>query len=348
MNGPVDATSPDQDEGLRILLAGLEAGRSVIIGDPSAPPIDLSLVPGGGHLVTVTSGSTGRPRPIVRTVASWTDSFAPFTSLVGLTSADRVGLTGPLSSSMQSFAAVHAHWVGATIAPLGTATVIHCVPTFLSSLLDGLSRAPNLRTVVVAGAGLPVSLADKAKRQGLQVVEYYGAAELSLVAASAGGALLPFAGVEVEVRDDVLWARSPYLAKGYLAGTSGPLTWDAAGFGSVGDRAMIGANGTVKVLGRADAAINVGGATIQAEDVEAVLGELPGVIEVAIVGASHETLGQVIAAVVVLSKDADLAEVRAEAKAVLSGPALPRRWRQVEALPRTGAGKLARDRVAWR
>jgi acyl-CoA synthetase (AMP-forming)/AMP-acid ligase II len=49
------------------------------------------------------------------------------------------------------------------------------------------------------------------------VAHYYGAAELSFVAWGLDREdLRPFPGVEIEVRADEIWVRSPYLAAGYL------------------------------------------------------------------------------------------------------------------------------------
>ena len=72
------------------------------------------------------------------------------------------------------------------------------------------------------------------------MVEYYGAAELSFVAwRDRSGPLRAFPGVETDLRDGLLWARSPYLAKGYLSARADrPLRRDSHGWATVGDLAQ--------------------------------------------------------------------------------------------------------------
>ena len=107
---------------------------------------------------------------------------------------------------------------------------------------------------------------------GAEVSHYFGAAELSFVAwGRHEDDLRAFPGVEVEVRDGVLWARSPFLAAGVRRVSPGRSCCDADGFGTVGDRGAVAADGTVTVLGRGDAAVLTGGATVQVADVESAL-----------------------------------------------------------------------------
>jgi acyl-CoA synthetase (AMP-forming)/AMP-acid ligase II len=227
------------------------------------------------------------------------------------------------------------------------ATAMHAVPTALADLLDSLPARAPLRVAVVAGSALPSVVADRAARRAISVVEYYGAAELSFVAVRRyPQPLKPFPGAEVELRDGVLWVRSPYLSLGYPPGTVGPFRRDGAGFGTVGDLAEFLPGGGLLIRGRGDAAITTGGATVLAEDVEAALAALPGVAAVAVVGLPHARLGQLVTAVVEPIPGNDLAGVRAAARVVLRNQSLPRRWLITDRLPRTPGGKVNRHAVA--
>lgn len=129
------------------------------------------------------------------------------------------------------------------------------------------------------------------------------------------------------------------------AGPAGPLRVDEDGFATVGDLARAaetGPMGGLTILGRGDAAITVGGATVLAEDVEAALDAIPGVVAAAAVAQPHPRLGEIVAAVLELDGTAPLTSIRSAARAALSGPSLPRRYVIVEHLPRTAAGKVAR------
>jgi long-chain acyl-CoA synthetase len=177
-------------------------------------------------------------------------------------------------------------------------------------------------------------------------VAYYGAAELSFVAAGAGGGpMAAFPGVQVVERNGVLWVRSPYLCTGYLAGSApGPLRRDGDGWMSVGDRGRVRGS-VVEVHGRGEQAVQTGGVTVHVADVEAALLGAPGVRDVVVVGTPHAGLGAVVTAVVeVPDPPPSTADLRAHAAAHLPPEAVPRRWVLVPALPRTPAGKI--DRLA--
>ena len=291
-----------------------------------------------GDLVSLrTSGTSGAARSVVRTTESWVSSFAPVASLTGLGPASRVWVPGPLSATMNLFAAVHAAAVGATLVdrPAG-ATHAHLTPT---SLARHLSPALSGLDVVVAGDRLSPALHERAVTAGARVHHYYGAAELSFVAWGGHAEdLRPFPGVEVAIRDGVVWARSPYLCTGY-DGPPGPLRRDAEGFATVGDRAAL-QDGRLAVHGRDDT-VTTGGATVATADVEAVL-RAAATGEVVVVGLPHPELGAVLA--VVLTTPGDHPAVREAAARSLQGADRPRLWFQVTDLPLTAAGKV--DRAA--
>ena len=188
----------------------------------------------GGDLLRVpTSGTTGgAPRTVLRTVRSWTDSFEPFTDCTGIDADDVVLASGP-ASSMFVFARAHAAALGARVIAgprwrpddAREATVAHLTTTMLADVLE-VDR-PRLRLAVVAGAALAPALRDRARAEGIDVVEYYGAAELSFVGIGRER-LEPFPGAEVAVGGDLIWVRSPWTALGYADGATGPLRTDGA------------------------------------------------------------------------------------------------------------------------
>jgi long-chain acyl-CoA synthetase len=308
-----------------------------------------------GDLVLFTSGSTGRPRGVVRTAQSWRASVAPLSALTGIGAGDVVWLPGPLSSSLFLHGGWHAAAVGArTLAqpgPPARATALHAVPALLADALDAADAGllPRLRTAVVAGDALPAVLRERARRHGWTLVEYYGAAELSFVAwRGDGGPFVAFPGADVRVRDGRVEVCSPYLARGYLGrDDTGPLRRCGAWAG-VGDRAEE-VPGGLRLLGRGDDAVVTGGASVVAAEVEAVLREVPGVAEVAVVALPHPRLGAVVAAAAVPAAGAAWPSVRAalaEASRSLPPAARPRRWARLDRMPRTAAGKSDRAAVA--
>ena len=299
----------------------------------------------GRRIALRTSGSTGSPRAVVRTTGSWTASFPHVAALTGLTADAVLWLPGPLSATMNLFAATLARWCGArAVDGPDQATHVHLTPLQLDRLLDRAGRGPDLAGLrcTVAGDRLTRGLRDRALAAGASVDHYYGAAELSFVGwGTCEEDLWPFPGVDVEVRDGEVWARSAYLCDGYQ-GTPGALRRDARGFATVGDRGTW-EEGFLRVWGRGTDAVTTGGATVLVADVERELAPAVGA-EVAVLGMPHAELGSVVTAV--LTSAADLGSAQAVARDRLPPQLRPRWWFALAELPMTPAGKLDREALA--
>lgn len=246
-----------------------------------------------------------------------------------------MAVPGPVSGTMNLFAAVLARAVGGTVvSTLDEATHAHVTPTELRRMLAEGHPLDGVR-LTVAGDRLDRALHDRAVVAGARVSHYYGAAELSFVAWGSHEAdLRPFPGVDVAERDGVLWVRSPYLA-------TVPL--DDDGFATVGDRGEVCADGRVLVRGRAETAVVTGGVTVVVEEVEATLRPVVAG-ELVVVGVPHPQLGEVVAAV--LTDPALVVAARDTARSELDEAHRPRLWFVAEEVPRTQAGKT--DRAAVR
>lgn len=239
---------------------------------------------------------------------------------------------GPLTATMNLFAAVHAAASGIPTTPdPAAATHLALTPARLhQALADTTVRAGQ--TVVVAGDRLPSALAERARAAGLEVHHYYGAAELSFVAWGPDAEhLRAFPGVDVRASHGVLQVRSPYLALSAAV--------DEAGWAGVGDRGEVLGDGTLRVHGRAEA-VTTGGTTVLVADVEDALADVGAVV----VGVPHPRLGAVLAAVV--PRPPDTAALRMVARERLPSSHRPRHWLHRAALPLTGAGKVDRPVLA--
>lgn len=361
-------TDPDPLDQLITLAAANELGAIATITDPTWPrgvqdaAITAARAAVAGlaepcreraALVVFTSGSTGTPKPVIRSLESWTRSYAAFSGLTGIGAGDIVLIPGRLSASLFLFGTLHALASGATVRLLprwsageaasatSSATVVHLVPTMLADLIRHLPTGTTLRLAACAGAQLPDGLREHASELGIEVFDYYGASELSFVAIREPGAsrMRPFPGVEVTGVDGILRVRSPYLAANVAV--------DDAGYATVGDRGVVHSDRTITVLGRGDAVITSGGATVVPEGVETVLKSAPDVAEAIVVGRPHPDLGQLVTAIVEPVPGRQLAARRLRALAAdrLPRAERPRDWLVTDQLPRTSTGKVARADV---
>lgn len=342
---------------LRERDAVLEDARPDVVATGSPEP-SSEIVPRAGDENThfylpATSGSSGRPKVLLRTRHSWSRSFA---ALGRFPEGGPVLIPGPLSSSLFLFGALHAMWGGHEVrllprwkpeAACVDVTAVHLVPAMLSNLLAVVERRPDLRdgcalrTVVCGGAHVDDNLRTRFARllPRAELVEYYGSAEHSLIALRRDDrGLLPAPDVELDIRDGILWVRSPLSFSGYLR--QGVLV-PAPEWSTVEDRVERAASGALTVLGRASMMVSSGGKLVAVEEVESVLRQVPGVVDVLVTGTPHPTLGAVVTAVV--EGEPDLRDLRAAARAGLELGKRPRRWLKTDALPRTASGKLRRS-----
>jgi len=304
----------------------------------------------GGLVSLRTSGTTARPREVIRTAASWVDSFPVVADLIGLTESSRAWVPGPIGATMNLYAAALATYRGAALADSPRqASHAFLTPAGLFQLVT--EPAQTDLHVVIAGDRLGTDLADLAERRGWRVSHYYGAAQLSFVAWGRDEASLrPFPGVAVEGRSDGgLWVSSPWLCEQEIAPEDAPASLQVniePGSGrrwaTVGDRGRVTDDGRVVVHGRDDV-ILTGGATVLVSDVEAALRPAARG-EVYVVPRSHDQLGSVVVAV--CTDIDDLGRLARHARTSLVGPFRPRRWMHRARLPLTAAGKVDRAALA--
>ncbi|MGI9155805.1 MAG: o-succinylbenzoate--CoA ligase [Marmoricola sp.] len=290
----------------------------------------------GRPIALSTSGTSGMSQSVVRTTESWWSSFPAYGELTGVAAGADVWVPGPLDATMNLLAAVHALVVGATVVDRPEAATHACLtPTALDS---GLAELRPGTRVTVAGATLPRPLAERAAARGLETSHYYGAAELSFVAAGPDAeSLTAFPGAEIEIRAGEIWVRSPYLADGY-DGQMAPLrTHD--GWATVGDVGRLDGERLV-VTGRPDA-VQTAGATVVLAEVERVLAAR-ATAPLACFGVNRPSVGQVLA--VAVTDPADVARLKAAAREHLAPGHRPRLWFFIDVLPLTAAGKV--DRAA--
>jgi long-chain acyl-CoA synthetase len=168
---------------------------------------------------------------------------------------------------------------------------------------------------------------------------------------SVGSIGLPLPGVEVQLRDTDgeevdegdpgrLFVRGANLFSGYWPdGADGP---DEHGWFGTGDIAVADDAGQLRLVGRSSDLVIVNGFNVYPAEVEAVLADVAGVAEVAVVGVADPDTGEAVHAYVVPAAGAVLRpdELLVIAARSLARFKLPSAIEVVASLPRTVTGKI--------
>ncbi len=315
--------------------------RTALSGQPFRIGGAGELVAAQGQFETLTSGSLSEPRRILRSMASWIRSFEVNAGLFGIGPGVRVAVLGGLEQSLALYGAVEALHLGAELHYLGgmrpdrqavacgDVDVIYATPAQLR-LLPG-ANWPRMSRIIVGGSKLDARLrAGLAAITPAVVQEFYGASEASFISLAGPDAPLesvgrPYTGVEIDLRGGEIWVRSPYLFERYIG--DGSAVWDQ-GWLSVGEMGRLEA-GYLYLSGRAGRMVTVADQNVFPEEMEAVMADFPGIIQVAVLPEQDALRGVVMVAV--LQGDmAQEAQILARSRSVFGVLKAPRRliWRQ--------------------
>ncbi len=140
--------------------------------------------------------------------------------------------------------------------------------------------------------------------------------------------------------------RGPEVFDGYENDDAANQAAFRDGWFRTGDHGRIDREGFLYLSGRLTDVINRGGIKIAPSEVEAALARHPQVIEAAAFAISHATLGQELAAAVVLRDRVSESDLRRFLRTGLAAFKIPARIIEVAQLPRGSAGKIARSELA--
>ncbi|MCY0895798.1 MAG: o-succinylbenzoate--CoA ligase [Alicyclobacillaceae bacterium] len=350
---------------------------------PSDPRESLTL--DGLHSILYTSGTTGFPKGAMLTNGTqWFSAAAsmltfgmmpddewlmpmPLFHVGGLASLMRTAIYGTTAVVHQQFDATRVH----DELERRHITMLSVVPTMLQRMLAQMVKPryeTHLRAVLVGGSGVSSRLLQTALERGLPVHASYGLTEANStttvlrptqLGSHIGSSGLPMPAVQVAIRlKDGTVAREPNrIGEILLAGPTimagywrRPEATDQTivdGWLHTGDIGSIAEDGHLTVLDRRNDLIVVGGENVYPAEVEGVLSACPGVVEAGVFGATHEELGQVPMAVVVLEADRVVLEedMLQFCRERLAAYKCPRSIAVAEELPRNASGKLLRRKL---
>jgi long-chain acyl-CoA synthetase len=244
--------------------------------------------------------------------------------------------------------------------------------TGVNTLFNGLLNTPGFEKVdfsklhLTLGGGMAVqrAVAERWKKvTGITLVEAYGLTETSPAACmnpldlgEYNGAIgLPISSTDASIQDDngaqlgvgeagELCIRGPQVMKGYWQRPEETAkVLGADGWLHTGDIAKMDDKGYFTIVDRKKDMILVSGFNVYPNEIEDVVAQCPGVLEVAAVGVPDEKSGEAVKIVVVRKDPALTAETLKEhCRTNLTGYKLPKYIEFRDSLPKTNVGKILR------
>jgi len=247
----------------------------------------------------------------------------------------------------------------------------HSFPA-VNTLFNAMAHHPDFNTVdwsglvISVGGGMAVQSATAKlwlEKTGCPIVEGYGLSETSPSAtcnpvdstAYSGNIGLPMPNTELKLLDDdgnevpigtpgEIAIKGPQVMAGYWQRpdeTEKVMTAD--GFFRSGDIGVVDERGYFKIVDRKKDMILVSGFNVYPNEVEDVVGQMPGVLECAAVGIADAKAGEAVKLVIVRSNPGVTdADVRAYCEANLTGYKRPKLVEFRDTLPKTNVGKILR------
>ena len=327
-----------------------------------------------------TSGTTGRPKGAILTHAGIRASARFGAGALGFTADDVLLGVAPFPHVLGQQVFVCAFLVGGGVAVMQRfepeaaletmastrTTVMFGVPTMCIALCEaarGAEALPPLRIAHIGGSAVPVDVVRRFEETFAAAVhEGYGLTEMSGLATTfalgrrrkPGSVGKPSSGTEVRIASTdergvgEVQFRGPSVIRGYWndpEATAARL--DSDGWLSTGDLGYLDEDGDLFLVDRKKELIIRGGYNVYPREVEEVLYEHPAVLEAAVVGVPHESLGEEVAAIVVPRPGAEVDPevLKAWTKERVAAYKYPRHVVLVAELPKSPTGKILKRSI---
>ncbi len=358
------ATEEDGD-----VLVGATPFGELLSGDAHPGALDLDET--AESLMLYTSGTTGKPKGVPRSHRA--DRAGGLSQVVhhGLSYGDRTLGVMPLYHTMGIHSLLAMSIVGGCFVaqprwdPAGALgliererlTALYLAPTLYHDLVhhpDVATRdVSGVRAIAYAGAAMTSNLVEECVEVFAPqlFVNHYGSTEIYTFsvqrdqAAKPGCAGRPALNAKLRLGENgevECHLGSDEAFTGYWRRPDADEKSIHDGWYRTGDVGRIDADGDLWVVGRVDDMIISGGENVHPLEVEEVLSRHPGVVEVAVVGARDERLGERVVAVVVGTATSEELERHCLASEELARFKRPREYRFVDELPKSPSGKTLR------
>ncbi|MFL5874050.1 MAG: AMP-binding protein [Solirubrobacterales bacterium] len=329
--------------------------------------------------VILTSGTTGTPKGAQRSSPDGLMAIASLLDKIPFRRGMTIAIAAPLFHSWGFFHFVMSLPTVSTMVlrrrfdPEGTlqaaeqsrADVIAMVPVMVQRILSLPDEVldkyslPDLKITSLSGSALPGELAiEWMDRFGDNVYNLYGSTEVAYATvatpedlrAAPGTAGKPPRGTKICLYDEAgkevppgevgrIFVGNEMAFEGYTGGGGKEII---DGLYSSGDVGHFDSEGRLFIDGRDDEMIVSGGENVFPREVEDLLADHDGVVEVAVIGVEDEEFGQRLKAFVVARADVEVSaqDLTAHVKANLASYKSPREIEFLDELPRNATGKV--------
>ncbi|MER3432088.1 MAG: 2-succinylbenzoate-CoA ligase [Leptolyngbya sp. ERB_1_1] len=226
---------------------------------------------------------------------------------------------------------------------------ISLVPTQLQQLLIHSEWLARFKAILLGGAPAWSDLLQEARSRNLPIAPTYGMTETASQIATLKpidflsgiqncGRVLPHA--EITITNQKLSIQSKSLMLGYYPNLLKEPRFDPDDLGYFDDRNFL------HLIGRDSNKIISGGENIFPSEVEAAIRSTKLVQDVHVLGTPDPIWGQTVTAIFVsCDETATIEQLKTALRSRLAAFKHPKRWIQVDQIPRTAQGKIRRDRI---
>jgi malonyl-CoA/methylmalonyl-CoA synthetase len=285
-------------------------------GDVASQPDDLAAI-------LYTSGTTGRPKGAQLSHRNLASNAVTLHQLWGFDDSDVLLHALPIFHTHGLFVAINCALLSGipmvflerfdpdtVVAALPRCTVMMGVPTFYTRLLlhphFDANCCAHMRLFISGSAPLLAATHEQFQsRVGHAILERYGMTETSMLTSNPlhgerrpGTVGMPLPGVDVRIAaSGDVEVRGPNVFTGYWARPDLAATeFTADGFFRTGDIGFFDGDGYLHLIGRSKDLIISGGLNIYPKEIEAVIDELDGVAESAVIGVPDADFGEAVVA----------------------------------------------------
>ncbi|MDB5703880.1 MAG: AMP-dependent synthetase and ligase [Sphingomonas bacterium] len=365
-----------------VMTLGAAGDGSLLAAAGAMPENFATMDVAGDELAAIlyTSGTTGRSKGAMLTHDNLGSNAETLRSLWRFESGDVLLHALPTFHTHGLFVATNiillagarmiflpAFDLDAMIRLLPQSSVLMGVPTFYSRLLsrsDFTSElVKDMRLFVSGSAPLSAEVhREFSARTGHAILERYGMTETNMNSSNSydgarvpGSVGFPLPGVDIRITDaqtakplpqgeiGMIEVRGANVFAGYWRMPEKTAEEKRAdGFFITGDVGRFDEAGYLFISGREKDLIISGGLNVYPAEVEALIDELPGVAECAVIGVPHPDLGEGVVAVIAAKAPGavDAAAVKAALADTLASFKRPKHIILVDQLPRNAMGKI--------